>query len=302
MIVNIIEDGNKVDTAVGRCEVLDASLVRWPRSGKIYIQYLYADLLNSLVEDMHTNVRNSYDNLVVITGPEGSGKSNLAYAVCKAYDPDFSITNQYVYDTKDFHEMLRDGQDLRGTFWMDEGSNMANNRDWNTTDNKQLVQLLEMCRSRNWTLVLCIPSLDRLDLYIREYRVRYWIECKAMKFDKYGMKERGYFELRKRTPYGKMKSVGYGLYEPMPPEAKGEYEKLKLESQNKKIKSVVEPDKKGSYESKYKESQNKINDIMLALHDSGTPKDSLMQMFGIDSDQTYYNRLTKARKARNHDN
>ena len=297
MIVEIASEGETYKTPIGELEVMDASLIRW-NSGKIYVRYLYKNLMQQLVKDMRHNIANGYDNLVVITGPEGSGKSNFAHALCHAYDSDFDLQEQYVYNTQDFKELLKKGGDIHGTFWMDEGSNMANNRDWNTTDNKQLVELLEMCRSRGWTLVICIPSMDRLDLYIRQYRVRYWIECQPMKFDRLGAKDRGYYELHKRTPYGKLSTVGYGLFEAMPDDAKKEYEALKLESQNKKIKDVTDGEKsKKGYQEKWADSEKKQERIMLQLHDSGMGKDELMKLFEIRDEGTYYNKITKAKKA-----
>lgn len=302
MIVRVSKEGEEWETPIGKLKVLDAEIIRWT-SGKFFIRYLLKDLIQKLAEDMKKNVAADYDNLIVITGSEGSGKSNLAYHLCTEYSKllgeEFDIESQYVYSTDDFRDKLRSGNDFRGVFWMDEGSNMANNRDWNTTDNKSLVQLLEMCRSRGWTLCLCIPSLDRLDLYIREFRLRYHIECKPMKFPEYGPRERGYFELRKKATYGRMELVGYGMFPPMPSEQKAIYEKLKLESQNKKIKEVVDPEKPGAkYKAKYEDSCKRMDSIMCSLYESGHDKSSLMQLFGIDSEKTFHNRISKARKER----
>lgn len=298
MIVTVSQEGEEWETAIGKLKVLDAEIYRW-QSGKLFIRYLLDDLIGELAKDMKKNVADNYDNLVVITGHEGSGKSNLAYQICKAFDPEFDVTNQYVYSTEDFRDKLRSGEDMRGTFWMDEGSNMANNRDWNSTDNKQLVELLEMCRSRGWTLVICIPSLDRLDLYIRKYRLRYCIECKPMKFDKYGPKARGYFELKKMSYYGRLELIGYGVFSQMPSEVKEEYEALKLESQNKKIKEVVDPEKPGAkYKAKYEQSCKQLDSVMCSLYESGHDKSSLMEMFGIENEKTFHNRISKARKER----
>lgn len=302
MIISVSNEGELWETKIGKMEVLDAEIYRW-RSGKVFIRYLLKDLIGELAKDMKKNVAANYDNLVVITGCEGSGKSNMAYALAAEYSrqcgQEFDISSQYVYSTEDFRDKLRSGDDFRGIFWMDEGSNMANNRDWNTTDNKSLIQLLEMCRSRGWTLILCIPSVDRLDLYIREYRLRYLIECKPMKFEKYGPRERGYFELKKKASYGKMEVVGYGMFSPMPAEQKEIYEALKLDSQNKKIKEVVDPERPGAkYKAKYEESCKRMDSVMCSLYESGHDKDSLMQLFGIESEKTFHNRISKARKDR----
>ena len=296
MRIQIAGAGEKWKTPIGVCEIEDMELMKWS-SGKVFIRYLLKDLLQELAIDMHRNIKDNYDNLVVIEGPEGSGKSNLAWNLCKAFDANFSVTENYIYSVEDFKDRLRAGHDIRATFWMDEGSNIANNRDWNTQDNKSFVEILEMMRSRGHTLIMCIPSHDRLDVYIREFRMKYLIKCEPMSFPAEGQKDRGYFELRKRTPYGKMEIVGYGKYTAIPKEEKIQYEKLKLESQEKKIKSVVDGDSPGAkYKQKYEESERDKKRILLQLYNSGMPKDALMQLFGYTSESTFFNSLTKAKK------
>lgn len=300
MRINIAGVGEEWITPIGKGVVKDMQIMRW-NSGKIFIRYLLEDMTGLLARDMVKNVKADYDNLCVVVGAEGSGKSNCTYHIAQAYNKlafgkDFDVTSQYVYSTDDFQEKLRSGDDRHAVFWMDEATNMANNRAWNTNDSKNFIQLLEVCRSRGWTLFLCIPSLERLDLYIREFRVRYLITCQPMEFKNGGVKERGYYEVRKRTPYGKLEVVGYGEYDRIPEEIKNTYESIKLESQTKKIKEVVDPETPGQkYKAKYEELCKKQDDIMLALHNSGYDNDGLMQLFGIENSKTFLNRLSKAR-------
>ena len=75
--------GETKRTRIGDCDVLDAQIKMY-RSGKFFIQYLYKDLLQKLAEDMHQNVKADYDNVVMIEGGEGSGKSNLAWNLINA--------------------------------------------------------------------------------------------------------------------------------------------------------------------------------------------------------------------------
>lgn len=296
MRMHVAGPGDVWKTGIGQCEILDYEICRWP-SGKVYIRYLVKDLIKVLAADMHKNLRDGYDNLLVIEGPEGSGKSNLAWAICKAFDPSFDMCQQYVYDMSAFKEKLKQGGDIRSTFWMDEGSNIANNRDWNTTDNKDFIGILEMCRSRGYTMCVCIPTHERLDVYIREHRMRYLLRCGTMEFEHEGRKERGYFELKKRTPYGNMETLAYGTYDKIPDEQKAIYEQIKLQSQTDMIKAVVDPsDAPGAkYKKKYEDQCKKMDDVMLCLYNSGHDRESLMDLFGIESNQTFMNRITKAR-------
>lgn len=207
---------------------------------KSFVRYLYDGLLDAVVHTMQNNIARDYDNLIVITGKEGSGKSNLAYELCKRFDPDFTLEEGYVYEYDNFMTKLQDliesGADRGKVFWMDEATNIASNREWMHKENKKFIQLLEMMRSRGWTLVLCIPSIERLDVYIREHRVRMNLITEETYWDGDQRTTRGYFELRipKQTIHGMVgyKSVGYGRFPKMEPDEKKAYEAIKMRNQN----------------------------------------------------------------------
>ena len=294
--IKIDSSGSVKKTRIGECEVLDTQLQMYP-SGKFFIQYLYKDLLEKLAEDMHRNVRADYDNVVMIEGGEGSGKSNLAYQVIKAYNPDFDIKQTYVYNMDGIRERFA-AEDYGGdTFWMDETSQIASNRNWQSEDNKDLVSILEVCRSKHFSLVGCIPSITRADIYLREYRMRYLLRCRPMKFPRIGYKPRGIFELLKRdNETGKMKHIGYGLFDPMPDDQKQIYEPIKADFQEKFRLKISEKKEKGGYKEKYQQVQNEETDMMAKLHDRGlVSDDDLMELFGYDQKKTFQNAISRAR-------
>lgn len=206
-------------------------------NGKPYVQYLSADLMDRMVEEMHENVSNHYDNLVVVTGPEGVGKSSCAWHICKKFDPEFNIKEGYVYDIGPWLEKLDKGEVKGKVFWFDEATNIASNRDWMKDMNKALIQLLEMLRSYNMTMVMCIPLLSRLDVYIRETRMRYLINCSERSWDFDTERKRGYFE-EKRWPT--FKTVCWGTFPPIPKDESEIYEEIKRKSQKEKTHEIKE--------------------------------------------------------------
>lgn len=295
--IKIDSSGSLKKTRIGECEILDTQLQIYP-SGKFFIQYLYKDLLEKLAEDMHRNVREDYDNVIMIEGGEGSGKSNLAYQVIKAYNPYFDIKQTYVYNMDGIRERFA-AEDYGGdTFWMDETSQIASNRNWQSEDNKDLVSILEVCRSKHFSLIGCIPSITRADIYLREFRMRYLLRCRPMKFPKIGYKPRGIFELLKRdNETGKMKHIGYGLFDPMPDDQKQIYEPIKADFQEKFRLKISEKKEKGGYKEKYQQVQNEKTDIMAKLHDRGLVSDEdLMELFGYDQKKTFQNAISRARQ------
>jgi len=290
--------GEERRTRIGDCAVLDANLKVY-KSGKFFVQYLYQDLLQKLADDMHKNVRADYDNVVMIEGGEGSGKSNLAWAIIESFSPGFDIKQTYVYNMDGIRERFAAEDYGGGIFWMDETSQIASNRNWQSDDNKDLVSILEVCRSKHFSLVGCIPSITRADIYLREYRMRYLLRCRPMKFESTGYKPRGIFELLKRNnESGSMEHVGYGLYDPMPPSSKEIYEPIKADFQERfRLKIAEGKEKGGKYKEKYQEVQNRNTEIMYKLHDRGMiSDDDLMDLFGYENKKTFQNALSRARQ------
>ena len=300
MRMNIAGKGETWKTPIGEFEVADYQIFAH-RNGKIFIRYLLKDLLDEIAADMRRNVRDDYDNVVIVDGGEGSGKSNLMYQLLVRYDPSFDMERGYTYDADAFRAKIREGGDIGRTFWMDEGSIIANNRDWNSTNNKSFVKVLETCRSRHYTLGICIPAFERLDVYIREHRVRYLLHCEPMTFSEGGMKPRGYCEVRKRNDVtGQLELIGYAEYSKMPEDVAAKYKELKLSSQTKLFEDLYGEDADDSpgakYKKKYEQGEAKLDTAMLKLYDSGVGLEELQEMFGIESKKTLQNRLSKARK------
>lgn len=256
-------------------KVLDRQVIIRTGGAKSYVRYLYDGLLEAVAGTMRYNIQRDYDNLIVITGKEGSGKSNLAYSLCKAYDPRFSIEDGYVYEYDGFmrrlDEMVEGGQDKGKVFWLDEATNIASNRDWMHSNNKQFIQLLEMMRSRGWTLILCIPSFERLDIYIREQRVRMVLTALQTSWDFDPETKRGYFELKTPiTSYDKryFKTAGYGTFPPMDAEAKAKYEAIKFENQTELLRIATGKQVKVPTKNEYVASR-RVEDAVAFMRSKG---------------------------------
>lgn len=285
-------------TRIGDCVVIDAEFKAY-KSGKFFIQYLYADLLQKLAEDMHRNVRSDYDNVVMIEGGEGSGKSNLAWNVINSYNPGFDIEQTYVYNMQGIRDRFAAADYGGGIFWMDETSQIASNRTWQSEDNQDLVGILETSRSKGFSIIGCVPHISRVDIYLRDSRMRYLLRCRPMKFKSTGYKPRGIFELLKRNnESGDMEHVGYGLFDPMPEDAKQIYEPIKAEFQERFRKRIAEgKEKAGKYKDKYVQLQNEKTEIMAKLHDRGTISDAdLMDLFGYENKKTFQNAISRAKQ------
>lgn len=297
MIVRTESPGDVRQTPLGNLTVKDVKLLRYPK-GSFFVQYLYEDLLDKWVEDMKKNLADGFDNMSIFEGGEGCGKSTLVYQASLRYDPNFTLEQGYMYDFDAMKVKLdesEDDSDKGSVFWLDEAVNVANKRRWQSGQNVDFTDLLIMMRSRGWCVNMCIPRKDDLDFYIRDYRFRYQATVKPMSFPNTGFKRRGYFELQRKNPdTGVLEHVGYGEYDDLPRELKEHYEQIKAESQRRKVTEIVEKDNKG-YRKKYEEERAKIGSAILALHNSGVDREHIKQLFGIESDNTYYSTLKRAR-------
>ena len=239
---------NFLDPSSGRTmTILDREILQYRRSGKIFIRYLCDGLLDRLAEDVRYNVEREYDNLIVIDGKEGSGKSNLAVALCRAIEPEWDMESGYIYNYNEFVQAITgEGDDRERVFLLDEGSLVANKRESMSEDSKRFIELLETMRSRGWTLVMCIPSADRLDVYIRDHRMRYLLHAREMAWDVVNKTpSRGYFELcfKSGDKMETFKTFAYGKCDKMSPEDKKVYDKLKKESQRRLMDKIAGKDK-----------------------------------------------------------
>lgn len=274
--------------------VLDREYLRFKKTGKTFIRYLCDGLLERLAEDIRSNVENEYDNLICIEGREGTGKSNLAVALCRAIDPDWDMQENYIYNYGEFVEAITSDKtdDRRRVFFLDEGSLVANKRESMSEDSKRFVELLETMRSRGWTLVMCIPSAERLDIYIREHRMRYLLRAWEKSWDVvYTESARGYFELLTRKGYGldRFKTVAYGRFPKMSPEDEKVYRKLKEASQVRlmdKIAGKNQAPKVNKNNKVLEKQRHRIENSAVQLQKMGMKISEISAVLGCDDQMT----------------
>lgn len=292
MIIKTEAPGDLRHTNVGDLEIADAKIKTY-RSGAFFVQYLLVGLIDALVKDIKRNRADDYDNMVLIVGVEGSGKSHLAWHLLNKLCDEFNLKLVYCYNFEELKQKIQTEDDRNMVFWLDEAVNVANKRRWQSQDNTELTEWLMMMRSRGWTLIMCIPSSTELDYYIREHRFRYILRCAPMSFPTTGHMKRGIFELERRnTADGRVEHIGYGLYDPIPEERRAEYEAVKRESQERKLHS--DP-KKSGYQSKYNNERARIREGIRQLHESGMDREQIKKMFAIESDGAFYQMLKRAR-------
>lgn len=114
------------------------------------------------------------DAVVVIDGAEGSGKSSLAFFLCNAMENGWDPNDRVIIDYEDWLEFY-EAQNRGKVYLLDEGGDLVFSRDAMSGQNKHVVRILQMARILNNVIVICCPSINWLDKYIREHRALIYI-------------------------------------------------------------------------------------------------------------------------------
>ena len=293
MIIRARGIGDTFETKLGPLEIEDTKL--YMNTGGPFIRYLLKDCLEALVADMKARIEKKFDNLVIIVGGEGSGKSNLAWEIIKTFDPEHDPSEHLVYSTRKLREHLREDPSPGQVFWLDELYELASNREWNDPDTKWLVTTLVRGRNRGWTFIGCIPRLKDTDEYIKNHRVSHLLTCEPQEFDHSAYMERGYAGVEKKSSKGELQHVGYLRYHAIPPEAAELYEKAKCADQDEMF-GAPEKESANTYRIRYEAQTAKLSAADLMLKDAGIPRTEICEKLGIN-ENTYYRMVRNAKNA-----
>lgn len=135
---------------------------------------------NDFTEGLRASMRADSDNVIVVDGYEGTGKSNLAILLSKLVNPDFDPGAEAIFTVQDWNRIFDTNQTHRA-YLVDEAGNLLFSRDYASTDSKFLVKLLMQARILKSTITLCLPNIGWLEKYVREHRVKYRIHMENRK-------------------------------------------------------------------------------------------------------------------------
>lgn len=117
--------------------------------------------------------KNKKDCVLCITGMTGEGKSVIACEIAKKYDKRFEYERNLIYSRAELKEKIETLPP--SAFIIDEAINVLYKREWNKSAQKDLVKLLNICRSKGHLLIFVQPVFNDLDKDVRNERVRLWI-------------------------------------------------------------------------------------------------------------------------------
>lgn len=212
---------------------------------------IYSDLMTALAKTLKKRIKDKHQNVILVVGPTGSGKSTCALNLIYALEPDWNIAENYVYSAEDLARKLKYRATASKITLYDEGSVSLNSlNSIRRSDNMQVV-LLDTCRSLGWTTVICIPSINDLNKRIRDHLIDYVLVCSNKPLAP-GLEARGFFELYKpgRDTWAKSTYyhlIGAGTYKKIEGKKAEIYDRIKYEHQMALI---------GGFVNQYTENEN----------------------------------------------
>lgn len=203
---------------------------------------IYSDMLHVLGKIFRANLKADDQNIICIEGQPGSGKSTLAIHLAKAIQPDWTIESGYIYDEDDLIVKMRQTSTDQ-VFLFDEASLALNSRDSMTKSSRNIIAILDTCRSRHNSVIFVLPSFDDLNKSVRERLCQCRIFCCGRE-DRIlpGYSSRGFFRVYfpKHGQWSDTwwQQVGMGVFPKLDAETADEYTKIKQHHQDEYLKSL----------------------------------------------------------------
>ena len=127
---------------------------------------------NSWIKYFLTRIKQNKNNLIVITGKTGSGKTWSAISVCEMLSKEngvpFGIDN-IVFTLRDLMALINSDKLVKGSSMIfDEPQISISSKEFQSEANKVFSYLMSTFRHRNLSLFFCTPYEDLLDLSTRK--------------------------------------------------------------------------------------------------------------------------------------
>lgn len=208
-----------------------------------------SDTMDLFAKEVKKRIKDNYQCIVVFEGGTGSGKSSAAIRLAKTLDPNWSITDNYIYGLEDLQRKLDKadkGDKVSPISLFDEAIVSLNSRNANRAQDREMMILFNTMRSLGWITLLCVPSIFDLNKALRTSHVDYKLRCPD-KAPLRGYDRRGFLEFsvakrnefsRTGEPYWYLFSCG--IFEPLKLEWDEEYQKLKREKQELLLNKFIE--------------------------------------------------------------
>lgn len=231
-------------TLRARCKMLDADMevLAGYKYGKREQVVFGGEAVYKFARMLNQRIRDQRQNVIVVVGSTGSGKSTFAIQLARQMNPKWSLADNYIYGVEDLKRKLEDPHaDPISLF--DEGSVALNSNNSMKSDDKMMVVLFDTMRSRGWTSIICIPALEMLNKRVREEHANYLCICPSRPIIP-GYEPRGFVQIFEHVQLDWSKSFWKlrltTVYNKLSPRQQREYDEIKTKHQAELIQKFIE--------------------------------------------------------------
>ena len=124
-----------------------------------------------IFDEIQRRRRKIEQNMILIVGSPGQGKSYFGLRLAEIFDPDFDPALQIVFEQAHLLYLIGATSPLkRGqVLLIDEAQFIAGARNWFTEVQKSIMEHIEAIRSRGWIVIIVALHMNLLDKVIRNY-------------------------------------------------------------------------------------------------------------------------------------
>lgn len=168
--------------------------------------YMDGGLHNYLTNNVQASVKKKdFDQVLLIDGPEGSGKSVFGFQCARVLDPHFTIDN-ICFTPQDFIKAVVKAKKF-SCIVFDEAFTGLSSRSSLTEMNQLLVSLMMEMRQKNLFIILIMPTFYMLDKYAVLHRAKGLFHIRLYKG------KRGYWEFYNRAKMKELYLKGRKMYD-----------------------------------------------------------------------------------------
>lgn len=164
------------------------------------VEGIYSDAYDDLIRRLAWRLNHDMQNVIIIDGDTGSGKSALALNICldlaRTMKVGFDLSKDYIYDMNDLWRKL-DDEYANPINLLDEGTVTIASSNAQQKQDKQFATLLDTMRSKHWTTIICTPGYKRVNSVVRKDHADFKIRCASKTHPLIRGYGRGFFECRR---------------------------------------------------------------------------------------------------------
>ena len=280
------KEKKKIKLKASNGDVVEVSLLGQDYFGRYEGKELWCPIysfeaLNWLVKEMQFAVAHTWDQVSLLTGREGCGKSALGLHIGRGLNPDLSL-EQIAFTQEQFKTLVAEAKP-GDTVIMDEAAEAMFAHEWMERGQRDLVKAFLTFRAKRLQTILILPHQMLLNKQLRERRVYWWFDVYAKALD-----NRGYAQVRKaplrENPWrtdifwdGKF-TLRFPSFDSVDKRFWDEYEKFKLEFLDRRLREGH----KGRYE-RASDSKLKIIRSCKKLADAGWSINQIAQHYEYEA-------------------